>query len=94
MNKSLNYPFRKKQIETIDSENFKLLKRLQEKKSSYDTGKLKEDWKKQKEVIKNIANFPFVLRDAPKRQRRRTVSRKDVNRSSLDCGNINAGSDF
>lgn len=94
MNKSLNYPFRKKQIETIDSENFRLLKRLQEKKSSYDTGKLKEDWKKQKEVIKNIANFPFVLRDAPKRQRRRTVSRKDVNRSSFDGGKINAENDF
>ena len=86
MNKSLNYPFRKKQIENIDSENSKLLKRLQEKKSNYDASKLKEDWKKQKEVIKNIAYFPFVLRDAPKRQRRRTFSRKDVTRSSLDGG--------
>jgi hypothetical protein len=35
MNKSLNYSFRKKQTESIDSENSKFLKRLQDKKSKY-----------------------------------------------------------
>jgi hypothetical protein len=37
MNRSLNYSFRKKQVESIDSENSKLLKRLQAKKSKYET---------------------------------------------------------
>jgi hypothetical protein len=35
MNKSLNYSFRKKKLESIDDENMKLLKRLREKTSSY-----------------------------------------------------------
>jgi hypothetical protein len=38
---------------------------------------MKEEWKKQKEVIKNIANFPFILRDGSKRPRRKTIA-KDV----------------
>ena len=38
-----------------------MLKRLQEKKSDYQTEKFNQDWKKQKEVIKNIASFPLVL---------------------------------
>lgn len=42
MNKSLNSNFRKKQLQNIEIENARLLKRLQDKKSDYDTGKLKE----------------------------------------------------
>jgi hypothetical protein len=41
MNKSLNSNFRKKQLQDIEIENARLLKRLQEKKSDYDSGKLK-----------------------------------------------------
>ena len=35
-----------------------MLKRLQEKKSDYDVGKLKKEWKTTKRRIKSIANFP------------------------------------
>ena len=48
MNRSLNAPFRRKQLESIEVENAKLLKRLKEKRSGYDAQKMKEDWKKQK----------------------------------------------
>jgi hypothetical protein len=37
MNKSLNSNFRKKQLQNIEIENAKLLKRLQDKKSDYQT---------------------------------------------------------
>lgn len=50
------------------------MKRLQEKKSDYQTDKLNEDWKKQKAVIKNIANFPLIVKDG-KRTRKRAFSR-------------------
>lgn len=50
------------------------MKRLQEKKSDYQAEKLNEDWKKQKTVIKNIANFPLILKDG-KRSKKRTFSR-------------------
>jgi|LakMenE18May11ns_1017448.scaffolds.fasta_scaffold7653256_1 hypothetical protein len=42
MNKSLNYSFRKKKMESIDEENMKLLKRLREKTSNYEASKMKE----------------------------------------------------
>jgi hypothetical protein len=48
MNKSLNSNFRKKQLQNIEIENARLLKRLQEKKSDYQAQKLKNEWKKQK----------------------------------------------
>ena len=62
MGRSLNAPFRRRQLESIEVENARLLKRIQEKKSDYNTKKLKQDWKKQKEVIKNIAFYPFIIR--------------------------------
>ena len=55
-----------------------MLKRLQEKRSSYQAEKMNEDWRKQKEVIKNIANFPLVIKDGKRRERRRT-SQKPMN---------------
>ena len=48
MNKSLHAPFRRRQLESIEVENARLLKRIQGKKSDYDAKKLKQDWKKQK----------------------------------------------
>jgi len=65
----LHGSYRKKQLQNIEIENARLLKRLQEKRSDYDADRLKEDWKKQKAVIKNIANFPFVIRDGTRRRR-------------------------
>jgi hypothetical protein len=67
--RSLHGSFRKKQLQDIEIENARLLKRLQDKKSDYDVERLKEDWKKQKRVIKNIANYPFVIKDGSKRRR-------------------------
>lgn len=69
MNKSLNSNFRKKQLQNIEIENARLLKRLQQKKSDYEANKLKDQWKKQKAVIKNIANYPLIIRDGSKRRR-------------------------
>lgn len=31
--------------------------------------RLRQDWKKQKAVIKNIANFPIILKDGSRRKR-------------------------
>ena len=76
MNRTLNNSFRRKQLESIEAENARLLKRLQGKKSDYDAKKLKEEWKKQKEVIKNIAFYPFVIRSHP-RHRRRLTSKQE-----------------
>jgi hypothetical protein len=84
MNKSLNSNFRKKQLQNIEIENARLLKRLQDKKSDYDTGKLKEEWKKQKAVIKNIANYPLIIRDGSRRERKRVFSREMDSANLLD----------
>jgi len=73
MGRSLNAPFRRRQLESIEVENARLLKKLQDRKSDYNTKKLKQDWKKQKEVIKNIAFYPFIIK-APNKGRRRPIS--------------------
>ena len=39
---------------------------MQEKRSSYTAGKMHEDWKKQKAVIRNIANYPLVINNLRK----------------------------
>lgn len=86
-NRSLHGSFRKKQLENIEIENARLLRRLQEKKSSYGADKLNEEWKKQKAVIKNIANYPFVIKDGPPKPKRRSQSRPlnlDFDRSGLN----------
>lgn len=48
MNHTLNASFRRRQLESIEVENARLLKRLQGKRSDYDAKKLKQEWKKQK----------------------------------------------
>jgi hypothetical protein len=45
-----------------------------DKKSDYDSKKLKEDWKKQKQVIKNIANYPFIIRDRIYKGRKKSLT--------------------
>jgi hypothetical protein len=76
-NKSLHGSFRRKQLENIEIENARLLKRLQEKKSDYKAEKMDEEWKKQKAVIKNIANYPLVIKDraSARRERKRGFSK-------------------
>ena len=41
-NKSLNSTIRRQQFQNIEMENAKMLKRLQDKKPNYETGKLKQ----------------------------------------------------
>lgn len=67
MNKSLNSNFRRRQLQGIEIENARLLRRLQDKKSDYEADKMKQEWKKQKTVIKNIANFPLILNDGSRK---------------------------
>ncbi len=45
-----------------------------DKKSDYEAKKLKEEWKKQKIVIKNIANYPFIIRDRIYKGRRKSTT--------------------
>jgi hypothetical protein len=44
---------------------------------------LKEDWKKQKAVIRNIANYPLIIKDGSRKERKRMFSRE------LDPGRTN-----
>lgn len=75
MNKSLNSNFRRRQLQGIEIENARLLRRLQDKKSDYEADKMKQEWKKQKTVIKNIANFPLILNDGSRKQKKRSFSK-------------------
>lgn len=36
---------------------------------------MREDWKKQKAVIKNIANYPLVISDRPPKPKKRSQTR-------------------
>lgn len=74
MNKSLNQGFRKKQMEYIEVQNAKLLKRIMDKKSDYEAQRLQEEWKKQKQVIKNITNYPFIIKDKISKGRRKSTT--------------------
>lgn len=57
---SLNSTLRRRQFQSIEIENAKMLKRLQERKSDYELHKFKKEWKKTKTVIKNITSYPLV----------------------------------
>ncbi len=60
-NKSLNQIFRKKQLQNIELENKRFLMRLQSKKPTLNTIKLRKDWEDNKSVIKRMANCEFNL---------------------------------
>jgi len=84
MNKSLNQVYRRKQLEDIEIENAKLLKRIMDKKSDYDNKKLKEEWKWQKTVIKNIANYPFIIRDKIYKGRKKSMTSQSFNHTFVN----------
>ena len=91
MNKSLNQGFRRKQLENIQIQNAKMLKRLQERKSDYEAQKLKEEWKKQKTVIKNLVNFPFIIRDkAYCKSRRKSMTSQSFHKKDVMSGDVNS----
>lgn len=58
---SLNTHLRRKQFQSIEVENAKMLKRLQERKSDYELHRFKKEWRKTKAVIKNITSYPLVI---------------------------------
>ena len=72
MNKTLNGVYRKKQLQNIEYENAKMLKRLKEKKSSYGVQQLHKDWIKKKKVIQNMSLYPFILNDNAGNEIKRT----------------------
>ena len=59
--KSLNKESRKRELLKITMENQAILKRLQEKQSSYNASKWIEERKEQEKIIKNICEYPYTL---------------------------------
>lgn len=59
--RSLNVTTRRRRLQDIEVSNARLLKRIQERKSDYEVDKLRQEWKKQKEVIKNISSYPVRI---------------------------------
>lgn len=68
INGSLNSSFRRRQMQSIEIENAKLLKRLQERKANYETEKFRQSWRKQKSVIKNMSQYPFIIDDRKRKK--------------------------
>lgn len=60
-NKSLNDILRKKQMQNIEEENNRFVLRLQTKKPTFNTLKLRKDWEDNKNVIKRMTNCEFHL---------------------------------
>jgi hypothetical protein len=61
-----------------------LLKRLHDKRSDYDAKKLKVEWKKQKEVIRNIAFYPFIIKTSLKGHKKRVSYKMEPPESTRD----------
>lgn len=59
--RSLNYDFRKKQMKEIERENHGLLKRLQEKESSYKVNRFENDRKNNEKLLQNLCEYPYIL---------------------------------
>jgi hypothetical protein len=59
--RSLNGVNRRRRLQDIEQSNVRLLRKLQERKSDYEVERMRRDWKKQKEVIKNISNYPVTI---------------------------------
>ena len=71
-NGSLNYSLRKRKFQSIEVENAKMLKRLQDRKSDYELHRFKKDWRKTKAVIKNITSYPIVIDEITGRKKRKS----------------------
>ena len=69
-NGSLNSTFRRRQFVSIEVENAKLLKRLQERKSDYQLDRFKKDWRKTQKMLSNIATYPVIEQITGKKKRR------------------------
>lgn len=69
---SLNSSLRKKQCQSIEVENAKMLRRLQERKSDYELGRFKKEWRRTKQMIKNITSYPLVIEQIQGRRRKKS----------------------
>ncbi|CAI2368505.1 unnamed protein product [Moneuplotes crassus] len=56
--KTLNSDLRKKELQRITLENYKILQRIQSRKSNYSNNKWKADHQKQLKMKQRISNFP------------------------------------
>jgi hypothetical protein len=70
---SLNSTLRRRQFQSIEVENAKMLKRLQERKSDYELHKFKKEWRKTKAVIKNITSYPIIIDEITGRKKRKNI---------------------
>jgi len=59
--KSLNKEARKKTLIKIAQENQAILKRLQDKQASYQTGQFSEEYKHKERILRNICEYPLAL---------------------------------
>ena len=62
--KSLNKDSRKRELLKITMENQAILRRLQDKQSSYNVGKWVEEEQERKRILKNICEYPYQI-DVP-----------------------------
>lgn len=59
--KSLNRDVRKRELMKITRENQVMLKRLQEKKPSYNVTQWAQDDQQRRKLLENICEFPYQL---------------------------------
>ncbi len=69
-NGSLNSSLRKRQFQSIEVENAKMLKRLQERKSDYQLNRFKKEWRKTQSMLKNITSYPLIEQISGKKKRK------------------------
>eukprot|EP00826_Nyctotherus_ovalis_P014542 TRINITY_DN14060_c0_g1_i1.p1 TRINITY_DN14060_c0_g1~~TRINITY_DN14060_c0_g1_i1.p1 ORF type:complete len:248 (+),score=54.36 TRINITY_DN14060_c0_g1_i1:147-890(+) len=90
--RSLNISFRKREISKITSENYALLKRLQEKKSHYDASQLKKEYKRTKKLLCNISEYPYRIGSCVRSPKR--LVRPPAERVSLPHVNLRKNKRF
>jgi ElaB/YqjD/DUF883 family membrane-anchored ribosome-binding protein len=89
-NKSLNDFIRRKQLESIETENKRFLMRLQNRKATVDTLKLRKDWEDNKSVIKRMTNYEFnVTHFKTKDSRLRSFTSDRLLRQKIEDTTIN-----
>lgn len=80
---SLNSGKRKRELNRINFENNKLLRRLQNKKPTYDIVRWANDRRKNEKIIKNISTYPHIIgkrnQSVPKKRLVRNISSLFIN---------------
>jgi ATP adenylyltransferase/5',5'''-P-1,P-4-tetraphosphate phosphorylase II len=88
-NKSLNEIYRKKQMQSIELENKRFLMRLQGKRPTVNTLKLRRDWEDNKSVIKRMANCEFNMTQFKSKDSRiRSMTSERLFRQKFDDAKI------